>query len=718
MWPGLDLEFQLARIPGENDQEVLGIKLRVVNYYYNECIKLMKQNRIGFLPCEDGVLLRAESYKKCCLILRQHVPVQPLPTHLETILSHVLESQQKPRLTESEVAQNIPAVLWKLAKPYQKTGLQFIVERDGRAQLADDMGVGKTFQAILWSWKYKTTHGPVLVVCPTTLCGNWTKEIRQWGKLVDPNFDSTDAPHITQLLSEKSVLTTCIDMTKRDHYYIVPYSIVQRLKALEALIKSKFQMIVADETHSVKNEGAKRCVATQALCATAKKVVLLSGTPGVRPLEMFTQFSMVCPLVFPEKLKWVSPPGYQTYARCSKEQTRLRNHKMPFSFVSRWCDPWMETTFAHHKQWNKTGSARPEELHALAREFVFIRRKIADVLTAELPPKHVSYITMDITEEDSSKISKTMAKMHQAAAEHQDYERKQCFMEMYNDLPRIKTEFVKNHIRKTILNDRMKQHKCIIFGHHKAMIAMIEKELQECLTEYVPVGLEKKKGGKRKGKRKDTLEKESLKDTLGKERLLKKTESKDTLGKEESKESNITSQDAFLQSSICNINNPPGGLEINDAFKEKQTYIKISGETKTTHRQQLSEYFQQNDSCRIALMSLTAAGVGLNLFKASVVIMTEMFFTPGALAQAEARAHRLGCSQPVQVEYLIAKGTLDQALLNIVSRKTEVSSTILDGHTEEVSETKSENDEEAEAEAVQKNVVEDAFKELLMLRKS
>jgi SWI/SNF-related matrix-associated actin-dependent regulator 1 of chromatin subfamily A len=85
-----------------------------------------------------------------------------------------------------------------------------------------------------------------------------------------------------------------------------------------------------------------------------------------------------------------------------------------------------------------------------------------------------------------------------------------------------------------------------------------------------------------------------------------------------------------------------------------------------------------------------------------------MYFTPGVLAQAEARAHRLGQENPVEIEYLIANGTLDQALRNIVAKKTKVSSRLLDGREE---------DEEAKEEAIDETIVDAALAELQQLRK-
>jgi SWI/SNF-related matrix-associated actin-dependent regulator 1 of chromatin subfamily A len=65
----------------------------------------------------------------------------------------------------------------------------------------------------------------------------------------------------------------------------------------------------------------------------------------------------------------------------------------------------------------------------------------------------------------------------------------------------------------------------------------------------------------------------------------------------------------------------------------------------------------------VALLSLTAAGVGFTLTAASVVIFAELHWTPAVLLQAEDRTHRIGQRNSVNIHYLIGDKTLDPILL-------------------------------------------------------
>ena len=113
--------------------------------------------------------------------------------------------------------------------------------------------------------------------------------------------------------------------------------------------------------------------------------------------------------------------------------------------------------------------------------------------------------------------------------------------------------------------------------------------------------------------------------------------------------------------------------------KKKIAFIRIDGKTQSIKRQPLVDEFQTNSKIRVAVLSITAAGVGLTLTAAQNVIFAELYYNPGALMQAEDRAHRIGQRGNVQVHYLVARGTVDEHMFRLLNKKISILGETLDG---------------------------------------
>lgn len=109
---------------------------------------------------------------------------------------------------------------------------------------------------------------------------------------------------------------------------------------------------------------------------------------------------------------------------------------------------------------------------------------------------------------------------------------------------------------------------------------------------------------------------------------------------------------------------------------QKVDYIRIDGSTSGFLREQFCKEFQTMDSKRVALLSITAANAGITLTAAQLVIFAELFWNPGILIQAEDRAHRIGQTSSVTVQYLVATGTADDELWPMIQNKLEVLSKV------------------------------------------
>uniref|UniRef100_F6ZN89 SWI/SNF-related matrix-associated actin-dependent regulator of chromatin subfamily A-like protein 1 n=1 Tax=Ciona intestinalis TaxID=7719 RepID=F6ZN89_CIOIN len=109
-----------------------------------------------------------------------------------------------------------------------------------------------------------------------------------------------------------------------------------------------------------------------------------------------------------------------------------------------------------------------------------------------------------------------------------------------------------------------------------------------------------------------------------------------------------------------------------DLNKKGCDYIRIDGSTPSERRQTEVARFQENSSCKVALLSITAANMGITLHSASLVVFAELFWNPGILVQAEDRCYRIGQRDVVNVHYLIAKNTADDLIWQMIKKKLEV----------------------------------------------
>uniref|UniRef100_A0A7N6BK19 SWI/SNF-related matrix-associated actin-dependent regulator of chromatin subfamily A-like protein 1 n=1 Tax=Anabas testudineus TaxID=64144 RepID=A0A7N6BK19_ANATE len=106
--------------------------------------------------------------------------------------------------------------------------------------------------------------------------------------------------------------------------------------------------------------------------------------------------------------------------------------------------------------------------------------------------------------------------------------------------------------------------------------------------------------------------------------------------------------------------------------KKSVSFIRIDGSTPSAERQQLCERFQYSTKTCVAVLSITAANMGLTLHSADLVIFAELFWNPGVLIQAEDRVHRIGQTNNVNIHYLVAKGTADDHLWPMIQEKMNV----------------------------------------------
>lgn len=124
--------------------------------------------------------------------------------------------------------------------------------------------------------------------------------------------------------------------------------------------------------------------------------------------------------------------------------------------------------------------------------------------------------------------------------------------------------------------------------------------------------------------------------------------------------------------------------EAEQAFADRGIrFSSIRGDQTTKTREQNIAAFTDDPEVSIAVCSLMAAGVGLNLQVASHMVLAELSWTDAEQTQAIDRIHRIGQEEPVTVWRIIAAQTIDSTIAELIDAKAGLAARALDGAGED-----------------------------------
>ncbi|MFP4439279.1 MAG: DEAD/DEAH box helicase [Chloroflexaceae bacterium] len=165
-----------------------------------------------------------------------------------------------------------PDGLQATLRPYQVRGYSWLafLQRFGLgACLADDMGLGKTVQTIsllLHDREQEAQPAPTLLVCPTSVIGNWQREVQRFAPalrvLVHQGTGRPQGDPFVQAAQEHDLVLTSFPLLARDR---------------DTLTGVEWGAVVLDEAQNIKNAGTKQAQAARALTAPTR--IALTGTP-------------------------------------------------------------------------------------------------------------------------------------------------------------------------------------------------------------------------------------------------------------------------------------------------------------------------------------------------------------------------------------------------------------------------------------------------------
>ncbi|MDQ1072578.1 superfamily II DNA or RNA helicase [Streptomyces canus] len=461
------------------------------------------------------------------------------------------------RLADPEAQEPVPqpAALAAPLRDYQRRGLNWLARMTSSGLgccLADDMGLGKTITLIALHLHRQTdtaTSGPTLVVCPTSLMGNWQREIEKFAPGTRVRRFHGPRRELDGLADGEFVLTTYGTM---------------RLDA-PRLAESAWGMVVADEAQHVKNPYSATARELRSIGARAR--VALTGTPVENNLSELWAI-----------LDWTTPGllGRLGAFRARYAQA-IENGQDPVA---------------------------AERLARLVRPFLLRRRKSDPGIAPELPPKTETDRAVSLTQEQAglyeAVVRETLAEISAADS----MVRRGLIVKLLTGLKQIC-----NHPAQFLKEEQPR-----IVGR-SGKLELLDELLDTIVAEGASVLV--------------------FTQYVRMARLIE----------EHLAARGLPSQ--FLH-----------------------------GGTPVARREAMVRRFQEGE-VPVFLLSLKAAGTGLNLTRAEHVVHYDRWWNPAVEAQATDRAYRIGQTRPVQVHRLIAEGTVEDRIADMLHRKRELADAVL-----------------------------------------
>ncbi|MFE7776402.1 DEAD/DEAH box helicase [Streptomyces sp. NPDC057445] len=448
-----------------------------------------------------------------------------------------------------------PAALAATLRDYQLRGLNWLHRMTSLGLggcLADDMGLGKTVTLIALHLHRQTDEssaGPTLVVCPTSLMGNWQREIEKFAPGTPVRRFHGAVRSLGSLADGEFVLTTYGTM---------------RLDAAK-LGAVAWGMVVADEAQHVKNPYSETARALRTIGGQAR--VALTGTPVENNLSELWAI-----------LDWTTPG---LFGRLGTFRTRYAQA------VEGGGDP-----------------AAAERLAALVRPFLLRRRKSDPGIAPELPPKTETDRAVSLTPEQAGLYEAVVRETLAAISGADGMERRGLVVKLLTALKQIC-----NHPAQYLKEEQPR------VPGRSGKLELLDELLDTIIAE----------------------------------------------------DAGVLVFTQYVQMARL--------LERHLAARGVRTQL-LHGGTPVAGREAMVRRFQDGE-VPVFLLSLKAAGTGLNLTRAGHVVHYDRWWNPAVEAQATDRAYRIGQTQPVQVHRLITEGTIEERIAAVLERKRKLADAVL-----------------------------------------
>lgn len=594
------------------------------------------------------------------------LPVLPETNYINKLerLHAIRDEGEEPQIVKYSPLTQQPSDVKATMKPYQLEGLSFLLYmyRNGMsAILGDEMGLGKTLQTLsLFQYlaENELTTGenrPHLVVCPLSVLSSWMNEARKW--VPGLNVIRFHGPKAERDRLKKDLLDAHNARTKNDKAAIIdlddePVDVIvttyETFVAEQSWFKRAFawRYCVLDEGHKIKNDQSNMSSALQSLQAEYR--LLLTGTPLQNNLrEMWALLHWLYPEVFT-----------QDTAEKFKQAFDLTHGKVSTSFM--------------------------DHARSLLELIMLRRMKSSPGVNLGLPPKEEILLfvpltpmqrfwyTRLLTKADNLVLDelfrgakdKELQSLQQQAADDKDLALLELGAAAADDVGTVDAATgdiwaeSKQIMQQALDNEQQVDAES---GSWRKLMNLIMQLRKVCSHPYLlkqacpdPYYL---------GEHIKTASgKFIVLDKLVEELVVKR-------GKKVLIFSQFTKTLDFCEDLLA--------LKGANAHQGKFRYNRLDGSTARARRNLGIRMFNDPKSeFRVMLISTKAGGLGINLASANTVIFMDEDWNPQITLQAEARAHRIGQTQPVTIYKICSQGTVEEQMLGRIRKKLYLSAKI------------------------------------------
>lgn len=542
-----------------------------------------------------------------------------------------------------------PEGLQATLRNYQREGFGWLttLRRFGLgAVLADDMGLGKTVQLIAYLLQLRHDTPPdkrraALIVCPTSVLGNWQKELARFAPVLSVSLHYgggrvEDPEEFQALAAASDVVLTSFATASLDQELLQSYV---------------WAAICLDEAQNIKNAQTKQSVAVRSLSAGQR--IALTGTPIENRLaELWSIYDFIA-------------PGYLGTQRAFQER------------------------FATPIERNRD-ERRTAELRRLVGPFMLRRKKKDPHIQLDLPDKNEMKTYVPLTPEQSALYEQTVNELLERMRELEGIERKGAILAALTRLKQVCDHpalLAKDARAGNASEDRQSGTP----GGRQPPTA--EDRHPNNSGGRQPTASEDRHSSNSEGSQPTTAEdwqtdaavaappvetasapasEAEIAETVARSAKLERLLAMVKELREEDDRCLIFTQYVGMGEMLRRV--------LSEELGEPVLYL--NGSTSKTARDRMIERFQSrtlppDEQPNVFILSLKAGGVGLNLTAANHVFHFDRWWNPAVENQATDRAYRMGQTKDVQVHKFISLGTLEERIDEMLESKQQLSDNVI-----------------------------------------